>query len=299
MTITASDKTQARADWDAAASGWSSHAPEIRAWLGVATEAMLQMAEIGSGQHVLDVAAGAGDQTLDIARRIGRSGLVVATDISPSMLDLARRNAASGGISNVRTHVADAENLMLESSSFDAVVCRLGLMFLPDPLAGLREINRVLKPGGHLCSMVFAGPEANPCIRILISTALRHAGLPPRDPFQPGGLLSLGRPGAMDAHFLKAGFINVATTRLDAPFHLRRTSDYLDFVRNAASPVAQILAPLDAPSSRAAWADIESQLDAFQTEGGWTGPNALLLTAGQNPLPPSNAAGAAIPKDRS
>lgn len=299
MTITASDKTRTRADWDAAASGWNIHAPKIRTWLGIATEAMLQMAEIGHGQHVLDVAAGAGDQTLDIARRVGRSGLVVATDISPGMLDLAQRNAAIGGVSNVRTHIADAENLMLESSSFDAVVCRLGLMFLGKPLAGLREIHRVLKPDGRFCSMVFAGPEANPCIRILISTALRHGGLPPRDPFEPGGLLSLGRPGAIDDHFLKAGFINVATTRLDAPFHLRRTSDYLDFVRDAALPVVRILAPLDAPSRRAAWADIEFQLDVFQTESSWIGPNALLLTAGQKPLLPSDALGSSIPRDTS
>ncbi|WP_299841669.1 hypothetical protein [uncultured Jannaschia sp.] len=76
-------------------------------------------------------------------------------------------------------------------------VCRLGLMFLQDPLAAQHEIWGALNPGGRFCAMVFADPEANPCLRIMILTALRHAGLPPRDPFRPYGLLSLGRPGAV------------------------------------------------------------------------------------------------------
>ena len=285
----ASPNAPTGAEWDAAAAGWDRHAPKIRAWLRPATDAMLAMVDIRAGQQVLDVAAGAGDQTLDIARRVGPSGGVVATDISEGILALAERGASRAGCENVDFHRADAQNLGLEQGRFDAAVCRLGLMFLQDPIAGLREIRQVLKPGGRLCTMVFAGPEANPCIRILMSTALRHAGLPPRDPFQPGGLLRLGKPGAVDDYFRQAGFANVATTRLDAPFHLPRTADYLDFVRDAAAPIVQILDPLDASSRAAAWADIETQLDAFQMESGWVGPNALLLTAGQNPLSPSNS----------
>ncbi len=293
-----SPKAPTGAEWDAAAAGWDRHAPKIRAWLRPATDAMLEMADVRAGQQVLDVAAGAGDQTLDIARRVGTSGGVVATDISAGSLALADQNAARAGHQNIRFHRADAQNLGLGHARYDAAVCRLGLMFLGDPVAGLTEIRRVLKPGGRLCTMVFAGPEANPCIRILTSTALRHAGLPPRDPFQPGGLLSLGKPGAVDDCFRQAGFANVATTRLDAPFHLSRTADYLEFVRDAAAPIVQILNPLDAASRASAWADIETQLDVFQTDSGWVGPNALLLTAGQNPPSPPDALGSDRPKGR-
>ena len=282
----ATSDSSARAAWDDAAAGWDRHAPKIREWLRSATAAMLEMADIRNGQQVVDVAAGAGDQTLDVARRIGPSGEVVATDISPGILALAEQNAVRAGVGNVRCHLADAQSLGLDDALFDAAICRLGLMFLPDPLAGLVEIRRVLKPGARLCTLVFAGPDANPCLRILMSTALRHAGFAPRDPFAPGGLMSLGRQGDLEGRFRQAGFENVAATRLDAPFRLPRTADYLDFVRDAAAPIVQLLAPLD-PASRAdAWDDIETQLDAFQTQDGWVGPNGLLVTVGQNPALP-------------
>jgi SAM-dependent methyltransferase len=172
------------------------------------------------------------------------------------------------------------QSLDLPAGTFDAAVCRLGLMFLPDPLAGLGQVYRALKPEGRFCSMVFAGPDQNPCLRILMMTALRHAGLPPRDLFQPGGLVSLGRPGAIDTLFQNAGFSAVATTRMEAPFRMPTANHYLAFIQDAAGPILQILAPL-APAAKAeAWSDIAQQLAVFQTSEGWIGPNTLLLTVG-------------------
>lgn len=277
----ASAKAQARARWDQNAAGWDKHTLEIRAWLRASTDAMIAMAGIKPGDRVLDVAAGAGDQTLDIAAEIGPRGSVVASDISPGILARAVANAANAGHRNVHTHCADAEHLGLDDASFDAAVSRLGLMFLPDPLAGLAEIRRVLKPGGRLCTVVFAGPDLNPCLRILMGTAQRHAGRAPGDPFRPGGLVSLGKPGLIDELFTRAGFRDVATTRVEAPFRLATTQDYLSFIRDSAGPILQLLAPLDETARAAAWADITAQLEAFQTDQGWVGPNTLLLTAGQ------------------
>lgn len=282
-TATAMDteafKAATRKQWDEAAQSWNDHTPGIRAWLRSATDAMLDMALVRPGARVLDVAAGAGDQTLDIAERVGPAGAVLATDLSPAILELAQANARRAGFGNVRTLAADGEHLDVEYAAFDAAVCRLGLMLFPDPLQGLREMHRALKPGAGVCTMVFAGPENNPCVAILMSTALRHAGLAPRDPWQPGGLLSLGKPGLVDDLYRRAGFRDIATTRIDAPFRLPSVRDYLGFVRSSASPIREILRGLEAGAVAAAWADIEERLQRFDTAAGWEGPNELLLTA--------------------
>jgi SAM-dependent methyltransferase len=171
--------------------------------------------------------------------------------------------------------------LPVADASFDAAVSRLGLMFFPDPLQGLREMHRATRPGGRVCTMVFSRPDRNPCVTILMSTALKHAGLAPRDPFQPGGLLSLGKPGLADELFRAAGFRDVATTTLDAPFRLPTARHYLDFVRTSASPIQQILGRLDRAAADAAWAEMEQRLGEFTTPDGWVGPNELLLTVGR------------------
>ncbi len=274
-------KAATRRRWDQAACGWNAHGAAIRAWLATATDAMLAMAGVVPGARVLDVAAGAGDQTLDIAQRVAPTGSVLATDLSPAILAMAEDNALRAGHRNVATLVADGEHLPVEAASFDAAVCRLGLMLFPDPLQGLREMHRALKPGARACTMVFSRLEANPCIAMLMSTSLKHAGLPPRDPSQPGGLLSLGKLGLIDELFKCAGFRDVATTAIDAPFRLPSARHYLDVVRDCASPILQILGQLDPSAAQAAWREMEERLDTFRTVAGWQGPNELLLTVGR------------------
>ncbi|MCC7325675.1 MAG: class I SAM-dependent methyltransferase [Burkholderiales bacterium] len=274
-------KAAQRAQWDQSAAGWNAHTPQIRDWLAAATEAMLDMAAVAPRSRVLDVAAGSGDQTLDIARRVGPEGYVLAIDLSPAILALAKESATRAGCRNVETRVADGESLPVDSADFDAAVCRLGLMLFPDPLQGLRELHRATRGGGRACTMVFSRPDRNPCVTILMSTALKHAGLAPRDPFQPGGLLSLGKPGLADELFRSAGFSDVSTTKLDAPFRLPSTRHYLDFVRSSASPIQQILGRLDRSAAGAAWAEMEQRLGEFTTPAGWVGPNELLLTVGR------------------
>jgi ubiquinone/menaquinone biosynthesis C-methylase UbiE len=272
-------KAATRKQWDETARSWDDHTPQVRAWLRSATDAMLDMALVRPGARVLDVAAGSGDQTLDIAERVGPTGAVLATDLSPAILELAQANARRAGFGNVETRVADGERLGLDGTAFDAAICRLGLMFFPDPAQGLREMHRALNPGAGICTMVFAGPETNPCITILMSTAFRHAGVAPRDPYQPGGLLSLGKPGLIDELFRRTGFKDVATTRVDAPFRLPSARDYVEFIRSSASPIQQILGKLDAAAGNAAWTEMEERLKRFDTATGWEGPNELLLTA--------------------
>ena len=265
--------------WDKAAAGWNDHTRIIREWLCDATPLMLDAAQIKPGSRVLDIAAGAGDQTLDIARRVGENGYVLATDISTRILQLARHNASAEGFAHVETRVADAQSLKLDGANFDVAVCRLGLMFCHDPLAALKSARAALKPGGRFSALVFSDPQNNPCLAITLRTALKHAGLTSesRSPLTPGTLMSLGKPGLLAQLLQDAGFADVNVQRIAAPFRLLTSRHYIDFLRSAASPVIEILASLSESEQRAAWDDIEAKLTAFNTATGWVGPNELLL----------------------
>src|SRR5436853_1719970 len=118
-------KIAMREQWDQTAQGWNSQNAKIRGWLTEATNAMLEMANVRRGMRVLDVAAGTGDQTLDVAKRIGTEGRVLATDLSPRILEFCKDNAWMAGYENVDTLAADGEALQVEDSSFDAAICRL------------------------------------------------------------------------------------------------------------------------------------------------------------------------------
>lgn len=273
------------ASWDAAAAGWDRHGPLVRAWLREATDAMLDAAGVRSGARVLDVAAGAGDQTLDIARRAGPHGEVLATDLSPVILAhaqarLAAARAAGEPLAPVRTAVADAQALALAGAGFDAAVCRLGLMFCPDPGAALRAVRAALAPGGRFAALVFAGPAGNPCITTLVQTALELAGAPPGDPFAPGTLLSLGRPEPLQRLMAESGFDDVSVRTLDAPMCTSDVAEYVNFVRSAGSPVIRLIDALPPARRDAAWAEIARRLARFESGSGWVGPNELLLVAG-------------------
>ncbi len=263
--------------WDRAAHGWNRHTEIIRAWLEEATAAMLDAAGVASGAQVLDIAAGAGDQTLDIARRVGPHGSVLATDISATILSLAADNARVAGLHNVTTQLADAQMLGLQGRHFDAAVCRLGLMFCNAPLDALKQARLALRPGGRFSALVFSQPQRNPCLGIMMATACRHAGLPPRPPNSPGGLLSLGEPGLMQRLLQSAGYTDVEVRTLAAPFRLPSSHDYVEFVRTSGTPIMEILAGLEPDAQRAAWQDMTVQLDVFCTPSGWVGPNELLL----------------------
>jgi SAM-dependent methyltransferase len=275
--------------WDAAAAGWNHHAALIHDWLHDATQTMLDEAHIGPGARVLDIAAGAGDQTLAIARRIGSEGWVLATDVSPGILALAQKNAQAAGLTQVSTQVADAQSLHLAGSDFDAAVCRLGLMFCRSPLAALREIRAALAPQGRLAALVFGPPERNPCLTMTLATARKHAGLAngsatkPASAFEPGTLMSLGKPGLLQALLQTAGFVDVAVRAVSAPFRAPSAAHYVDFLRSSASPIIEILTPLSPAAKQEAWRDMTEQLEVFSTPLGWIGPNALLRCAAVTP----------------
>jgi len=137
-----------RTQWEGAAPGWARWEATIATWMEPATEAMLTMAGVNVSARVLDLASGAGSQTLQAARRVGSHGHVVASDIADTMLYHVRENARAAGLTNVMTLAGAAEDLDVAAESFDAVICRLGLMLFVEPARALAAVRRALRPNG-------------------------------------------------------------------------------------------------------------------------------------------------------
>lgn len=271
--------------WDKAAIGWHAHSALVNAWLQGITVQMLDAAQITSGSHVLDVAAGAGDQTLEIAQRVGQAGYVLATDISAPLLAFTRERAHAAGYAQIHTLRADAQALLPgKAVGFDAAVCRLGLMFCLSPVAALHSMHASLKAGGQVSGVVFGSAEHNPCLTVCLEIARRYAGLdaPTALHFaQPGGLLSLGAPKTLAHCLQRAGFTGITVQAVSAPFYAPTVAHYIAFIRSAAAPLRELLAPLPACVQQEAWAEMEQALEKFSTQQRWEGPNELLLYSAQ------------------
>src|SRR5260370_1383058 len=172
------------------------------------TGRMLDLAGIGIGYRVLDVAAGTGEQALAAARRVGPTGAVLATDIAAPMLELAAEAAAQAGFRNVETRVMDARDLDLEPESFDAAISRLALMLVPERARAMAGIHRALKAGKKFVALVLAAADGCPLIALPMGIAGRHAGTP-QEPFGDPGMFALGNPAVLAAAYRDAGFREV------------------------------------------------------------------------------------------
>lgn len=272
-------KETTRQQWQDAAEAWNAWGAFLEAWLGPATEAMLDMAKIGHGSHVLDVAAGAGQQSLTAARRVGSSGRVLATDISPDILDYALENARIEGLNNLETLEADSEALSLPPESFDAAISRVGLIYFPDQQTALANIMRALKPGGRFAAIVYSTPEKNGFLSKPVSIIRERAKLPPPIPGQPGPF-SLGSPGILTELLRQAGFRNIEEKIVDAPVVLPTAEDCLRFERESFGAMHQMLSSLGPDEQEAAWTEIGAALADFETSKGFEGPCELVVASG-------------------
>jgi SAM-dependent methyltransferase len=276
-------KTTTREQWDAAAQAWHRWAPTLRSWLGPATERMLDLAGVTSGARVLDVAAGAGDQTLQIASRVGPGGSVLATDISSEILAFAATEAKRAAHANVTTRVMDGEQLALEDASFDAVVSRVGLIYFPDQQRALREMRRVLVPGGRVAAIVYSTPDRNAFFSVPVSIVRRHAKLGAPLPGQPGPF-SLGAAGVIEDAFTRAGFVDVRAERISAPLHMKSAEECLRFEQESFGALHQMLSSLQPAARDDAWREVGTALrDLGQTADGFVGPCELVVAAGTRP----------------
>ncbi len=274
-------KESTREQWQTAAQAWQRWGSVLNSWLGPATELMLDMANIGEGDHVLDVAAGTGQQTLSVARRIGAKGSVLATDISQNILEFAAETAEKEGLTNIETRVLDGESTSdLPGNSFNAAISRVGLIYFPDKNKALSGIHQALKPGGKFATITYSTPEKNEFFSIPVSIIRRRAKLPPPLPGQPGPF-SLGSQGIIEAEFENAGFKNIEVRVLPAPLHLSSATECVRFEQESFGALHQMLSSLNEQECKDTWQEIEETLKKFENSGKFTGPCELVIASGE------------------
>jgi SAM-dependent methyltransferase len=269
-------KNAQREQWNQDGAAWRRWTPVLERWYGGATREMLELARVERGQRVLDIAAGAGEPAVSAARRVGPGGYVLATDISEGIVELARQVAREAGLGQIETRVMDGEKLDLPDGTFDAVLCRLGLMYMPHPVAALREWRRALRAGGRVAVAVFSTPDRNPWGALPAAVIRRRAQLPPPVPGQPGPF-SLGGPGALEGLFREAGFSDPETRAVPVPHRAATAADYVRVTREAFGGFNAMMAQLPPQERESAWNEVEAALHGFESPEGFEAPGECLV----------------------
>jgi ubiquinone/menaquinone biosynthesis C-methylase UbiE len=258
------------ADW------WSAGQALRQQTLGAATEMMLDLASVQPGSRVLDVAAGTGDQTLMAARRVGPMGYVLAVDTSASMLKVAAEAARKDGLTNIETRVMNAENLMLDADSFDAVICRIALHHFPQALI---EMRRVVKAGGKVAVIVFSTLEKNPYYGIVFGTAQRLGNIPLPALGEPR-MCAIGAPGKLEDLYRRAGFLNVSAQALPIQQRFPSVAEAILAARNSAGYLRELISRLNEAERERAWVEIAEQLRRFEGPNGLEVPGEIIIGVG-------------------
>lgn len=261
-------KNAQREQWNRDGAAWRRWNPMLDRWYGEATRQMLDLARIQPGQRILDIAAGAGEPAVSAAERVGPGGYVLATDISEGIVELALQVARERGLEQVEARAMDGEKLDLPAESFDVVLCRLGLMYMPHPVTALREWRRALKGGGRVAVAVFSTPDRNPWGAVPASIIRQRAQLPPPIPGQPGPF-SLGDPGALEDVFNSAGFANPEVCAVPALHRATSAAEYVRVAREAFGGFNAMMAHLSPQACEAVWNDIESSMRNFESGDGF------------------------------
>jgi len=262
-------------EWNAIAEGWHSWIPMMRAWYAPATDLMLDLARIDVGSRVLDIAAGDCDQSLAAAKRVGSKGYVLAVDVADGLLKIGAQFAREAGFQNIETRVMDGGNLDLPDGSFDAVICRFALMYLPDPVSGLRGMKRVLKPGGRV-SVVVYGENGSPEFSCARSAARRHLGLPETE----SDAHSLGELAVLRQSLEAGGFGEVEIHALDLPIHMASAEECVRYLQATSPGLNELTSPLSRDEHKQVWDEVQQALTVFEGVQGFEVIHKVIVAAG-------------------
>jgi SAM-dependent methyltransferase len=276
------DRANIREQWERAAPGWARWEPSMVAWFEPATETMLTMAGISAGARVLDLASGAGSQTLRAAELVGPRGSVVASDIAESMLHHVRDNARAAGLTNVTTLAGAAEDLDLTPESFDAAICRLGLMLFAEPGRALAAVRGALRPGGKVAAVVFTTPAANAFMARPMQILLRHAGKAPPARGRPG-IFALGAPGALGRLLEVGGFADIEQRTVALSLRMPSAAETLVMMQEAFGAYRAVISDQPEHVQTAAWAEVAKLLEEYETPNGFETLTEVCVAAGAKP----------------
>jgi len=264
-----------RYGWDRAVAayeeGW-------RAQLEPAHSLMLDMAALQPGERVLDVACGTGLVSFRVAEGVGARGAVVGTDISSEMVEAARRSAAERDVDNASFERSDAEALPFADGTFDAAVCGLGLMYVPDPVKAVCEMRRILRPGGRAAAAVWGARRNCGWAEIFPITDARVASeVCPM-------FFHLGTEDMLALTFAAAGLTDIRSQRLVTTLHYATPDDALGAVFRG-GPVALAYSRFDDATRRAVHAEYLDSIAAFRAGGGYQVPGEFVVAAARAPFP--------------
>ncbi|MDP8928466.1 MAG: methyltransferase domain-containing protein [Actinomycetota bacterium] len=266
--------------WNVIAQGWHKWVPQMREWYELATNLMLNLAGISPGARVLDVAAGDGDQSLAAALRVGLDGYVLAIDAAAELLALAERSARQANVANLETRVMEAEDLRLADASFDAVICRFGLMLFSDPARALAEMNRVLRSGGR-ASLVVYGVGGTPDFSLALTTARGWYGLPE----ERSAATSVGEPDVLDQILRQAGFREVVVHTVNCRIVMASAAECVRYLQDTSPTLRGLMPPSE--EQHKVWEEIEGALWKFEGPTGFQVDHQVLVASGMVPGHPS------------
>jgi SAM-dependent methyltransferase len=226
--------------------------------------ALVDLVAPGEGAQVLDIATGTGVVAVAAAQHVGPTGRVIATDFVAEWAPYVAESAAEAGVANVTFEVMSAEALALPDAAFDAVLCQFGLMFVPDKLLALREMRRVLKPGGKLGLAVWSVAER---VGIFTVAGIIGAALPPTPGPPPASPLSLGEPGLVERLVTEAGFRDVAARPFTLSFDIPSAeSEWERWTGDLSNPMAARVMDLPADEREALHEQVLAALEAHRVD---------------------------------
>ena len=265
-------------EWTDVAQGWDVHRDRVERMKAPLTAELLSSLALRPGEHVLELGAGTGELALVLADAVGPGGRVLATDVAPGMVDLIRHTTAERPCITVQE--TDATSTGLEGASFDAVVFRMGLMFVPRPLEALRECRRVLRAGGRAAVAVWAGPGQNPWLTSVGMSAMLQGLVQGGPPTDPGGIFSLGEPDVLSELAREAGFTDVEVHRQPIVAHYDSANEHYDSVESLAGPLHHALLAATPDQQAAVRASATSLIEPYKIGNAYEIPGeALLLQA--------------------